>query len=314
MESWYVLTVLAIGVAIVIGGVLLFRLHAFLALIIAALTVSALTTPVARERAAIVAAGVEVVAIDPARGTVTVAAGEDTQLATDPAYLIVRQAETGAPIVDVGRLRIASTAAADDSSRTLVVDSEYWGTMVDARPGDFLVTAPERRAAAATARRSVGVRVAEDFGDTCAKIAILIAMASIIGKCLLDSGAADRIVRSALRVVGERGAPGAFVGSGFVLAIPVFFDTVFYLMIPLGKAKRMRTGKSYLFYVLAICAGGTMAHSLVPPTPGPLFMAGELGVDLGLMIIGGCIAGIFASFSGYLYARWANRTWDIPLR
>ena len=157
-------------------------------------------------------------------------------------------------------------------------------------------------------------RVAVAFGKTCGSIGILIAMASIIGKCLLDSGAADRIVRSALRLLGQARAPLAFVGSSFLLGIPVFFDTVFYLMIPLGKAMRLRTGGNYLLYVLAILAGGSMAHSLVPPTPGPLYVANELGVNLGVMILAGCIVGLVAVTAGYLYASWADRRWDLPLR
>lgn len=157
-------------------------------------------------------------------------------------------------------------------------------------------------------------RVAEPFGNTVASIGILIAMASIIGKCLLDSGAADKIVRSTLRLVGQSRAPLAFLGSGFVLGIPVFFDTVFYLMIPLGKALRLRTGANYLLYILTIVAGATMAHSLVPPTPGPLYVADKLHVDLLAMILGGCVVGSFASVNGYLFALWANRRWEIPLR
>jgi GntP family gluconate:H+ symporter len=162
--------------------------------------------------------------------------------------------------------------------------------------------------------QSVGERVAIEFGNTCGKIGVLIALASIIGKCLLDSGGADRIVRSALKLFGEERAPLAFLSSGFVLGIPVFFDTVFYLMIPLGKAMRMRTGKNYLLYVLTICAGATMTHSLVPPTPGPLAVANQLGVDMGLMILGGCIVGAICSVFGYLWALFANRRWDVPLR
>ena len=130
-------------------------------------------------------------------------------------------------------------------------------------------------------------RLARGFGTTAQSIGILIALAAIIGKGLLDSGAADRIVRSIVRVVGPRHAALALLCSGFVLAIPVFFDTVFYLLMPLGKALWLRTRKHYLLYVLAIVAGGTMAHSLVPPTPGPLFVAGELGVDLLTMIVAG---------------------------
>ncbi len=157
-------------------------------------------------------------------------------------------------------------------------------------------------------------RVAEGFGRTVGQIGMIIAMASIIGDCMLQSGAADRIVRSALRLLGEKRAPEAFLASGYLLGIPVFFDTVFYLTIPIIKAMRLRTGVNYLWYVLAVFAGGTMTHSLVPPTPGPLFVANELGVGLATMIAMGCLVGAFSSSAGYLYARWINRRLDVPLR
>jgi GntP family gluconate:H+ symporter len=155
--------------------------------------------------------------------------------------------------------------------------------------------------------QSVGERVAVAFGSTCGKIGILIALAAIIGKCLLVSGAADRVVRSALRLLGEPRAPVALLGSSFLLGIPVFFDTVFYLMIPLGKALGVRTGRNYCLYVLSIIAGATMAHSLVPPTPGPLFVASELKVELGTMILGGLVVGVLTAGAGYGYSLWANR-------
>ncbi len=169
-------------------------------------------------------------------------------------------------------------------------------------------------AAQQMAEQPSGERIARGFGRTTGQVGIVIAMASIIGICLLESGAADRMVRSALRLVGAARAPLAFTGSSFLLAIPVFFDTVFYLMIPLAKATRLRTGKSYLFYVSAIVAGGVMAHSLVPPTPGPLFVAGEFGVDIGLMIMVGLAIGLLSSASGFLYGWWANSRMDLPLR
>lgn len=161
---------------------------------------------------------------------------------------------------------------------------------------------------------SVGKRIATAFGNTASKIGILIAMAAIIGTCLLRSGAADRIVRAALKLFGEKRAPAAFLSSGFTLGIPVFSDTVFYLLLPLAKAMTLRTGKNYLFYLMTIVAGAVMAHSLVPPTPGPLFVAAEMGVDIGLMMIAGLVVGIFTITGGYVYAAWANRKWTIPLR
>ena len=158
-------------------------------------------------------------------------------------------------------------------------------------------------------------RVATEFGTMCGKIGIIIAMASIIGTCLLDSGAADKIVRTILRWLGPKRVGISFVGSGFLLAIPVFFDTVFYLMIPLGKAMRLRTGGNYILYILAIVAGGSMAHSLVPPTPGPLVVAELLdGVSILDMIIGGCVVGSFTATLGYLFATWVNKRIEIPLR
>jgi len=67
-------------------------------------------------------------------------------------------------------------------------------------------------------------------------------------------------------------------------------------------------------YVLTITAGATMAHSLVPPTPGPLFVAEALGVDIGLMILAGIVVGIFTAGTGYLYASVLNRHCELPLR
>lgn len=162
--------------------------------------------------------------------------------------------------------------------------------------------------------KSLGRKVAGEFGSTCGKIGILIALAALIGKALLESGAAERIVRSALKLFGEKRAGFSFLVTSFLLATPVYFDTVFYLMIPLAKAMGMRTRKNYALYVMAIISGGTMAHSIVPPTPGPLFVAGELGVSVGLMILAGFFVGIFTSGSGYLYGLWANKRWPSEVR
>ena len=115
------------------------------------------------------------------------------------------------------------------------------------------------------ANQTFGERVARGFGTTASKIGILIAMAAIIGKCLLDSGAAERIVMSMRRGLGDDRAPMAFTASGFLIGIPVFFDTLFYLLMPLGRALYTQTRKNYLLYILMIVAGGTIAHSLVPP-------------------------------------------------
>ncbi len=157
-------------------------------------------------------------------------------------------------------------------------------------------------------------RVASAFGSTAGGIGIVIALAAVIGKCMLDSGAADRIVRAFLRLFGEKRSPFALMGSGFVLGIPVFFDTVFYLLVPLARSLHRRTGKEYLKYILAIGAGGAVTHTMVPPTPGPLLMAETLGIDIGWMIIFGLAAAAPAALGGVAFAALADRVMKTPMR
>ena len=71
------------------------------------------------------------------------------------------------------------------------------------------------------------------FGTLVGKIGFVIAMAAMIGMCMMESGAADKIVRRLMDALGENRAAWAMLISGFVLSIPVFFDTVFFLLIPL---------------------------------------------------------------------------------
>ena len=157
-------------------------------------------------------------------------------------------------------------------------------------------------------------RITTEFGITCGKIGIVIALACLIGRCLLASGAADRIVRSALGLFGEKGAPAAFLASGFTLGVPVFFDSLFLLTVPLAKAMWLKFRKNYLLFIVALIAGGSMTHSLVPPTPGPLYVASALSINLGTMIIAGLFVGIFTASAGYLYGVWLNQRIEIPFR
>lgn len=311
------LSILLSGIIVVVAGVLFFRLHAFLALTLGALIV-ALLTPAANVREnSLRSQRLMIADVDATSGQLTLVLPKDYKVGPDTICYYFAE---------------LPAADAEDSERQFVVRSGEKVTLDDgrvqnrvfAKPANgaglpalrsgFVVTAKGLRDANSLSKQTVGKRLSDGFGSTCGKIGILIAMASIIGMCLLESGAADRIVRSTLKLFGERVAPLAFIFSGFLLGIPVFFDTVFYLMIPLGKAMRMRTGRNYLLYVLTIIVGGTMAHSLVPPTPGPLFVAEQLGVDLGVMILGGCIVGVFTSIYGFLHATLFNRIYELPLR
>jgi len=154
-----------------------------------------------------------------------------------------------------------------------------------------------------------------EFGATAGSIGVVIALAAVIGQCLMESGAADKITRRFLAVLGERRAGVALLASGYFLSIPVFFDTVFYLLVPLARALRARTGRDYVLYVMAICAGGVVTHSIVPPTPGPLAMVENLNLNLGTAIGLGFLIGLPVSVAGGIwYSGFMNRRLAIPLR
>src|SRR5437016_13266233 len=120
---------------------------------------------------------------------------------------------------------------------------------------------------------------------------------------MMGSGAADRIVRAFLALLGEKRGATALCATGYVLSIPVFFDTVFYLLVPLARSMHVRTGRNYLKYHLAIAAGAGATHPLVPPTPGPLAVARTLGVGLGPMVLAGAVVALPAAVVGPLVGR-----------
>jgi GntP family gluconate:H+ symporter len=153
-----------------------------------------------------------------------------------------------------------------------------------------------------------------ELGGAAASIAISIGLASIIGLCLMESGAADKVVRRFLAVFGESRAALAILVSTYILSIPIFFDTMFMLMVPLARALRLRTGKDYLLYVMCICCGGVITHSLTVPHPGPLAMVDNLKVDAGASLLWGILAGAIPCGCGYFVAKWINSRNPIELR
>ena len=153
-----------------------------------------------------------------------------------------------------------------------------------------------------------------EFGIMVGKIGWVIAVASVIGTAMMESGAAEQIVNWLLKTLGEKQAAVALIISGFILSIPVFFDTVFLLLIPLGITLARKTGKDFVLYVVAIGGGAVISHTIVPPTPGPLMMAETFNLSLGTAILGGIAAGVIPAIVVLFVARWLNKKLNIPVR
>ena len=188
------------------------------------------------------------------------------------------------------------------------------GLLAHKLPGEY-GTLPEADRAKERSHWIVAIeQTATELGVTAGKIAIVIAFASVISLCLMESGAADKVVRRFIRVFGQERAGTAIAISSYILSIPIFFDTFFMLLQPLARALRVRTGKDYLLYLMAICGGGVVTHSLMAPHPGPLAMAETLKIDLGITIIFGLLIGIIPTMCGWYVAKRINARLVIPLR
>jgi GntP family gluconate:H+ symporter len=127
------------------------------------------------------------------------------------------------------------------------------------------------------------------FGNTLASIGIVIGLGVAIGKILEVSGAADALALKFVKLLGKDREHWAMAGTGAVVSIPVFCDSGYVIMNPLARSIARRIRGRYVTLALALGAGMTLTHHLVPPTPGPLGVAGILGADLGGLILAGLV-------------------------
>lgn len=150
--------------------------------------------------------------------------------------------------------------------------------------------------------------VEEGMGSTLGYIATVIGLGAMVGEMLRQSGGAKQIAKTLLDKFGDDRAPWALSLTGLLVSIPVFLDVALILFIPLVYTLSERTGKSLLFYAIPLLAGMAVAHSFIPPTPGPVAVAGLLGADLGWVILFGFLAGVPAILvGGIFYGRYIGQ-------
>ena len=141
------------------------------------------------------------------------------------------------------------------------------------------------------------------FGNTLASIGIVIGLGVAIGKILEVSGAAHAIAVAFLRLFGKGREPWAMTSIGSVISIPVFCDSGYVVTNPLARAIARLKGTGYGTLGLALAGGLVITHHFVPPTPGPLGVAGILGAEIGTVILVGLVITLLMIPVVTLYAR-----------
>ena len=141
------------------------------------------------------------------------------------------------------------------------------------------------------------------FGSTLGSIGIIIGFGVMMGQLFEISGAAERMARTFIRALGKGREEIALALTGFIVSIPIFCDSGFVILSPLVRAISKSTKKSMTSLGVALAVGLVVTHSLVPPTPGPVGVAGIYGVSVGSLLLWGIIIAIPMVAVGLLYAK-----------
>lgn len=154
---------------------------------------------------------------------------------------------------------------------------------------------------------TIGDQIQAGMASSLGFIATIIGLGAIFGSLLEHSGGAKSLAKSLLKIFGEKRASWAMVLTGFIISIPVFLDVALVILAPILYALAHRTGKSVLAFGLPLLVGLMITHAFVPPTPGPVWVAYELGVSLGWVILFGCLVGLPTAFiGGILLPKWMS--------
>ncbi|MEZ4780010.1 MAG: gluconate:H+ symporter [Flavobacteriaceae bacterium] len=143
------------------------------------------------------------------------------------------------------------------------------------------------------------------MGSTLGFVAVVVGLGAMFGAILEHSGGAEAVASFLLQKTKNKGATWALMLTGFFVAIPVFFDVAFIILVPLIYSLQRKSKKSLLLYGIPLLAGLAITHAFIPPTPGPVAVADILKADLGWVILFGFIVGIpTAIVSGPLFGKY----------
>ncbi|MDC8004229.1 gluconate:H+ symporter [Aureisphaera galaxeae] len=149
------------------------------------------------------------------------------------------------------------------------------------------------------------VTIQEGMGSTLGFVAVVVGLGAMFGAILEHSGGAEAVASFLLSRFKEKGTSWALMLTGFLIAIPVFFDVAFIILVPMIYSLQRTSKKSLLLYGIPLLAGLAVTHTFIPPTPGPVAVADILKADLGWVIVFGFIVGIpTAIISGPIFGRY----------
>jgi GntP family gluconate:H+ symporter len=160
---------------------------------------------------------------------------------------------------------------------------------------------------------SVVKAIQDGVGTVLGFIAIVVALGTMLGKLMAESGGATRIATTLIAVFGERRVHWALMFVGFIVGIPVFFQVGFVLLIPLVFTIARRTGLSLVKIGIPLVAGLSVVHGMVPPHPAAMLAVGAYQADVGRTIAYALLVGLpTAALAGPVFATWIAPRITLP--
>lgn len=146
--------------------------------------------------------------------------------------------------------------------------------------------------------------IGKGFSSIFTGIGLVIIFGTMIGSVLEKTGAALAMAKGVEKVVGRLYPRLAMMLIGWIVSIPVFCDSGFVLVSPIGKSLARRTGSSPAALMLALGAGLFASHVFIPPTPGPVAAAGMMGLEdnLLMVILVGIVISLLSLIPAYFFA------------
>ncbi len=156
--------------------------------------------------------------------------------------------------------------------------------------------------------------IQDGMAGTLGFVATVVGLGAIFGQMLESSGGAESLAHSLIKKFGTDKASWAMVITGFIVAIPVFFDVGFIILVPIIYALSRDSKRSLLYYGIPLLAGLAVTHSFIPPTPGPVAVADIINAQLGWVILLGAIIGFpTAIIAGPIFGKYiAKKIYILP--
>ncbi|HTE02335.1 MAG TPA: gluconate:H+ symporter [Mucilaginibacter sp.] len=160
----------------------------------------------------------------------------------------------------------------------------------------------------------VTTAVQKGLGDTLGTITIIIILGAMTGKLIATSGAAQKIAEVLVSLFGVKYIQWALVVVGFVVGIPLFYNTGFVLMVPLIFSVVYKYKLPAVYIGLPMLAALSVTHGFLPPHPSPTALVSMFHANMGTTLVYGLILAVPAIIlAGPVFASTLKKIPSTPL-